>query len=93
MLKWPDDDPIVEGMIPLPLTELEGWNKQFLFNVKGSAIEDQAVRDAVLGYMCRCLSRRRIPDAKLVIDTFNGRPVPSCGHINCIAPADWEHVH
>lgn len=74
------------------LERLAGWRKMYLWGLPGTAAADKPrVRDAVLSYLCRCLSRGIIPDANLVAATFNGQEVPACGYLGC--QMEGEHVH
>lgn len=71
--------------------KLKGWNKQVMFG--GAISSKQEVKDAVLYYLLRSLSRGRIPDAGIAMAALAEKtPIPSCGYINCFM-TDVEHVH
>lgn len=71
--------------------KLKSWSKQVLFG--GAFSENREVRDAVLFYLLRSLSRGRIPDMPTAMETLREeRPVPPCGWLNCLMN-DADHVH
>lgn len=73
--------------------KIEDWRrlKPVLFG--GRFTDKREVRDAVLGYLLRSLSRGRIPDVVLTMETLEEkRPVPACGYINCFLEVG-DHVH
>lgn len=71
---------------------LEAWDRRFLTS-SDWVTNDPRRANAVLTYMLRCLSRRRMPDAQLVTEVlYAARDVPKCGYIDCKVE-DQDHIH
>ena len=65
-----------------------GWGVSCHFAEK----EQMRVANAVISYMTRCLSRRRVPNPEWLASALLGdTPIPSCGCIGCFW--DEPHVH
>jgi hypothetical protein len=70
---------------------LESWAKGFLHDTGTQSLSDFEVR-ALLNYMMRALSRKRIPNIRLVRSILDGSTkIPECGWIGCFI--DYEHGH
>jgi hypothetical protein len=78
---------------PMPVVEdrLESWAKKFLHDTGSQKLSDDTAR-ALLDYVLRQLSHKRIPNVMLVTSILDGTTkVPKCGWIGCFI--DYEHVH
>lgn len=78
------------------LRALAEWDKFSLFSLPHLPEgEDREQRiEAVLAYMLRQLSRGRVPRVEYVRATLvEGKPIPTCGYINCRIDALEDHVH
>ena len=70
----------------------ESWYKVGV-TMNPTEFGDERVIGACLGYMIRMMSKRQIPDPKLVMEALEGkRKIPPCGHLNCFMDDD-DHVH
>lgn len=74
---------------------LKGWHKQYLFSYpvsSGRQPLSEEIKDCILGYIVRRLSRGIIPDFLVVQEALQDDYIlPSCKHIGCCI--EMEHVH
>ena len=71
--------------------------KSLMLNLPGPVhpLSNQQVRDAVLGYLLRDLSRGRVPHLDALMNFLDGNTaLPSCGFIGCLMDSQCgDHVH